>query len=296
MNQTASIKIFLRYGDPKRLRTAEISNWTGKAIAAPRSDLDELLAREELINPGVYFLLGNDIESGDSLAYIGEAETVFSRLKQHKEKEFWNNAIIFVSKDKNLTKSHIRYLEGRLIEISQKVGRYKIENAQSSGAKLPEADLHEMEVFLDRISQLLPILGTDLLTPYITKIKNQLDQPHEISQSVVEATEEILQLQSKGVTASGMRTPNGFVIFKGSNAVNNFRESASNWVIKLRDTLTTNGTLINKGANLEFIKDAEFSSPSAAAAVIVGGNANGLTLWRNQSGTSLKEIEGLDIN
>ena len=290
MNETATIKIFLRYGDPKRLRIAEISNWTGKAIAAPRSDLDELLLREELQNPGVYFLLGTSIQDGESLVYIGEAETISSRLKQHKEKEFWNSAIIFVSKDENLTKSHIRYLEGKLIETSQKIGRYKIENAQSSGSKLPEADLNEMEIFLEKISQLLPILGTDLLTPYIAKPILKLINNEETE---VEATEDILYLVTKGLSALGMRSPNGFVVFKGSKAVSNFRESAANWVLKLTNELVSNKTLFNTGSFYEFTKDAEFASPSAAAAVIVGGNANGLTLWKNNKGIALKVIEGL---
>ena len=290
MNETATIKIFLRFGDPKRLRIAEISNWTGKAIAAPRSDLDELLSREELQNPGVYFLLGTSVEDGENLVYIGEAETICSRLKQHKEKEFWNSAIIFVSKDENLTKSHIRYLEGKLIQTSLKIGRYKIENAQSSGSKLPEADLNEMDVFLEKISQLLPMLGTDLLTPMVAKpfpkfIDNMLTD--------VEASEDVLYLSAKGLSAVGMRSPNGFVIFKGSKAVLNFRESAANYVVKLRTELISNETLFNSGNYYEFVKDAEFTSPSAAAAIIVGGNANGLTLWKNNNGISLKTIEGL---
>lgn len=32
---TATLKIFLVLGDPKRLRTVELSNWTGKLVARP---------------------------------------------------------------------------------------------------------------------------------------------------------------------------------------------------------------------------------------------------------------------
>src|SRR5450759_2870687 len=53
---SATIKLFLPRGDAKSLRTAEISNWTGKAVAAPRTELEELLAREELDKSGVYIL------------------------------------------------------------------------------------------------------------------------------------------------------------------------------------------------------------------------------------------------
>src|ERR1700756_5490561 len=105
---SATIKLFLPLGDAKSLRTAEISNWTGKAIAAPRTELDELLQREELAKSGIYILIGTEPPSGLPHAYIGEAEVIRDRLKQHKNREFWISAIVFVSKDENLTKAHIR--------------------------------------------------------------------------------------------------------------------------------------------------------------------------------------------
>ena len=116
--QAATIKLFLVHGSPNGLRTAELSNWSGKAIAAPRTEISELLKREEIFSPGFYLLTGVDPESGDRAIYIGEAENVANRLKGHAAKDFWNSATVFVSKDENLTKAHIRYLEGLLIEKS----------------------------------------------------------------------------------------------------------------------------------------------------------------------------------
>jgi hypothetical protein len=107
---TATIKMFLAHGDPTRLRTAELSGWTGKAVAGPRSEFSDVLAREESDRSGVYMLTGTDPESGKSAIYIGEAENIRSRIKSHVEKDFWNQAVYFVSKDENLTKAHIRYL------------------------------------------------------------------------------------------------------------------------------------------------------------------------------------------
>ena len=158
---TATIKLFLAYGDPKRLRTAELSNWTGKAVAGPRSEFDGALTREEAEKSGIYLLTGTDPESGTSAIYVGEAESIRSRVKAHVEKDFWNQIIYFVSKDENLTKAHIRYLEGRLIELARIADRARIMNGQSSGAKLPESDREDMEEFLGKISQLLPVLGVD---------------------------------------------------------------------------------------------------------------------------------------
>src|SRR6266850_778367 len=128
---SATIKLFLPRGDAKSLRTAEISNWTGKAIAAPRTELDELLQREELDKAGIYILTGEDPESGLPSAYIGEAEVIRERLKQHKIKDFWISAIVFVSKDENLTKAHVRYLESKLLDEATRVARFTLGQNQA---------------------------------------------------------------------------------------------------------------------------------------------------------------------
>lgn len=277
----STIKIFLPQGNPKGLRTAEVSNWTGKAIAAPRSEFKEFLAREELQNSGVYFLIGTDPETGEAMAYIGEAEIIKDRLKSHIDKDFWIQTIVFISKDDNLTKSHIRYLEGRLIEITKDVGRVKLSNSKMSGSRLPESDLADMEVFLSLIQLLLPVLGSDMLTPVRKSEDSKKNQ-------------NALYCVTKGLKASGMRTPNGFVVLKGSQAVLVERPSAAKThpgYMALRAKLLENGSLIVKNDYVLFAKDIEFSSPSAAGAIIVGGGAAGPSLWRNKNGKTLKEID-----
>ncbi len=282
MNTSATIKLFLPFGDPKRLRTAEISNWNGKAIAAPRTELDLLLAREELRQSGVYFLTGTDPESGSPSSYIGEAEVISDRLRQHKAKEFWIHAIVFVSKDENLTKAHIRYLEGKLIQMSQAAGRSTVTNSQSSGSKLPESDREDMEVFLGKIQQLLPVLGSDILTPIVHAASTAHDAPIELTCEI------------KGLIAKGNRTPDGFVVLPGSQAVLEERPSAQvrhPFSVTLRKKLVDDGTLAQDGDHFKFTRAVEFSSPSTAAAVIHGGGANGLTGWKDAAGRTLKEIE-----
>ncbi len=156
---SATIKIFLVHGDPKRLRTAELSNWTGKAVAGPRSEFEGMVGREESGNSGVYFLTGHDPESGKPAIYVGEAESIKDRVKSHLGKDFWNQVIYFISKDENLTKAHIRYLEGKLIEQARHANRSLVMNSQNSGAKLPESDRAEMEVFLEKIYQLYELFS-----------------------------------------------------------------------------------------------------------------------------------------
>ena len=132
---TATLKIFLAFGDPKRLRTAELSNWTGKAVAGPRSEFEKILQRDECLSSGVYFLTGADPDTNKNALYIGEAECIKDRIKSHLGKDFWNHITLFTSKDENLTKAHIRYLEGRLIEIAKSVSRVVVMNSQGSGSK-----------------------------------------------------------------------------------------------------------------------------------------------------------------
>jgi hypothetical protein len=279
---SATIKLFLPRGDAKSLRTAEISNWTGKAIAAPRTELDDLLQREELDKAGIYILTGADPESGLPSAYIGEAEVIRDRLKQHKTKDFWISAIVFVSKDENLTKAHVRYLESKLLDEAILVARFILEQNQAGGSRLPESDREDMDVFLSRIRQLLPVLGSDLLIP--------IGQPAAKQQSGG-----TLFCRMKGAEASGHRTPNGFVVFQGSTSVLQERPAAQKWpyVIALRKKLIDDGTLVQKDGFYRFERDVEFSSPSAAAAVIEGGSANGLIDWRTKDGRVLKELDEL---
>lgn len=277
---SATIKLFLPRGDAKSLRTAEISNWSGKAVAAPRTEIDDLLARDELDKAGVYILTGNDPKTNAPRAYIGEAEVIRERLKQHKAKEFWVSAILFVSKDENLTKAHVRYLEGRLLSEAAEVGRFTFEQNQAGGSRLPESDREDMEVFLERIRQLLPVLGSDILSPIV--------------RSALPAQRGgVLYCRIRGAEGRGQRTPNGFVVFSGSTAVLKERPSAENYpyVMVQRRQLVTEGGLHAKDGFLVFTRDTEFTSPSAAAAVIHGGSANGLTAWKTESGTSLKQLD-----
>lgn len=276
MSEPLSIKIFLAKGSSSSLRTAEISNWSGKAIACSRAELAELSEREEASRPGVYFLIGSDDDTGEPSAYVGEAEQVGKRLKQHLGKDFFFNQVIaFVSKDENLTKAHIRYLEGKLIELGVKAGKGSLQNSQSSGARLPEADQAEMDIFLDKILRILPVLGTGIFNMPSKETSDFDDR---------------LMCKIKGLVAYGKRTENGFLVFEGSQAVLDDRPSAV-LARKRRKTLIEKGIMAEKENSYVFTRDYEFTSPSLAGAAICGGSTNGLTKWKTSSGKSLKEIE-----
>jgi hypothetical protein len=283
VSEPLSIKLFLVKGSSSGLRTAEISNWSGKAIACSRKELDELSKREEASRPGVYFLIGNDADTGEPSAYVGIGEKVGRRLNQQQvSKDFWTQVVAFVSKDENLTQAHIKYLEGKLIDLGLQAGKGVIQNNQSSGARLPESDQAEMDIFLDRILRLLPIMGTSLFsmpTAHGRAVKNRL------------------LCKTKGLIAYGNRTESGFLVYKGSQAVIADRPAA---VLKKgghylrRKSLVNKGVLVEEDGGYVFTRDYEFTSPSLAAGAISGGSANGLTMWKTEKGKTLKEIESAD--
>jgi len=277
---TATLKMYMAFGDPKRLRTAELSNWTGKAVAGPRSEFEKVLAREESESSGVYFLTGTDPDTNRSAIYIGEAECIRDRIKSHLSKDFWNNVTFFITKDENLTKAHVRYIEGRLIEIAKTAGRSIVMNSQGSGAKLPESDREDMEVFLVKMQQVLPVLGVEAFV-------------QTSSSPQTEESRELLTCKIKNVTSTGYLSPNGIVVLAGSEARLKERSSAQKWpsVLVQRNKLIEEGGLVQDGDKYVFTKDTEFSSPSSAAAVIHGGSANGLISWVNSNGQSLKELQ-----
>ena len=276
----ATIKLYLPLGDAKRLRTAEIINWTIVAVAAPRTELEDLLGREELGKAGVYILFGSDPKTNLPHAYIGEAEVVRVRLREHKTKEFWVSAVVFTSKDENLTKAHVKYLESLLIAEAGRIKRFSLEQNQSAVPKLPESDRADMEAFLANIRQLLPVLGYDILVPVAQAASKGQAAPE-------------LYCRLKGAEARGMRTANGFVVFQGSTAVLKERPSTESYpyVLAQRKQLIADKALVEQGDFLEFTRDVEFTSPSAAAAVIHGGSANGLTSWITEDGRQLKQLD-----
>jgi hypothetical protein len=167
-----------------------------------------------------------------------------------------------------------------LIEQAKKAGRSDVKNGQGSGSKLPESDREDMEIFLEKIHQLLPVLGVEVLVPTIVK-------------SGVASEQEIFTCEIKGLKAMARLTPNGMVVLVGSQAVLTERPSAEKypWPIHMRQKLKDEGSLRVTKDYLEFVKDIEFTSPSAAATVVHGGHANGLIALKNKKGRTLKELE-----
>ena len=274
-----TIKIFLIDGDPNGRMCCELSNWSGKAYKIPRIKIKDCTDRDDLTSTGVYLLFGKD-DDGNEQVYIGEAESILKRLNQQlTQKDFWNEAIVFISKDENLNKAHIKYLENRLHDIAKSANRYKIENSiRPTRSSISESDRAEMEEFIEYIKMLVNTLGHKVF-----------DEKREFKPK---QKQEIFFIKAaRNADGQGEQTSDGFVVFKGSKAAANIVNSMTQSFIKLRQKLIDEGVLINKITFFEFSDDYIFSSPSTAAVMVMGRNANGLTEWRNHEGKTLKDFE-----
>lgn len=280
-----NLKIFLMDGSASGRWMCELSNWTGKAYKIPRTSYKKSIDREDLRNPSVYFLFGYDDENGKPLVYIGETEDAIQRLGDHiknEKKDYWVEAIVFISKDDHLNKAHIKYLESRFYEIARDIDRYEVMNSTPpKRSTVSEAEQSEMEEFIDNAKLVVSALGHKVFEPLIPVIET-------VQVVDDEAISDYLYLKTnKGLSATGLVAPDGFIVLRDSTINNSFSEkSLSENIIKLRRQYLNDGTVVNN----VFMKDTLFSSPSATAGFIFGYSASGPRSWKNSQGKSLKEL------
>ncbi|MFP4293906.1 MAG: GIY-YIG nuclease family protein [Cyclobacteriaceae bacterium] len=267
-------------------RTAEIGNWSGKAIFSPRANISKIIDREEFIKPGVYCLRGNpENDVYQEKVYIGEAEKIGDRLRQHMGSKEFTEYIGFISKDEFLTKSHIKYLESRLITMAKEAKSAELENGNAPALPtLPEPDIADMEFYLEQIKLILPLMGFNFLIPSVVTASTKKEEATTANQE-----EKIYHIKSPGLTARIKETDDGFVVMKGSEARGSHTKSYAKHSIKRRQKMVDEGTLTVSGNKLVFTQDAIFTSISAAADLVLGRSANGNLEWVDQQGRTYKE-------
>lgn len=274
-----TIKIFLVDGTPTGLRTGEVINWTLRAIAAPRARLGALQSRREPNQPGVYILWGPDPdEPGRWLVYVGEGDPVWPRLVAHQaQKDFWTDLILVASTSDSLNKAHIQYLETSLIERIRNAGIARLENTQTPTLPtLSESDRSDAENLLDRIDLLIGALGL----PIFRAPSRSADRGKKAPRFV---------LKGPDANAQGELRAEGFIVLRDSLARKEEVESIPKTYRLLRQRLLQEGKLEERGSQLAVAVDIEFTSPSAAAATMMGRGANGLIEWRTEKGVLLKD-------
>ena len=274
------IRMFLVDGTPAGLMTAEVMNWTGKAIVAPRARFADLVHREEATRTGIYILIGPDPERTNGLkVYIGEADSVGKRLRRHDsgdEMDFFDRAAFVVSKDENLTKAHARFLESQLVRLAKEAGSVKVVNVtEPDFTRLPEADRSDMAAFLDQLKIVLPVVGFDVFRP---------SGAQALAQTSAIGSSPIFELDAVGIRATGRESDTGFIVLANSTARKDGTPAFPDGYRSLRDQLVRDGKLVEEmePSRYRFTTDVAFPSPSAAAAVVMARNASGPREWKQR--------------
>jgi len=240
-----------------------------KAVVVPRAKLMDAKKRSELHQPALYILMSDS----DDKIYIGETEYFLSRIRDHEtKKSFWDQAIIFVSKDNDLTKSDVKYLEYLAMKQAQETARYTTDENKTSPkpTNLPEHQLAFIEEFFEDVCTLATFLGVPVFET--VKQKNQ----------------ELFYCRTKNTDANGFYTENGFTVLKGSKIQKDSTPSYIHKEVRF-EKLSTASTVINEN-QFELIKDLTFKSPSAASAFCRGNSSNGWVDWVNDTGQTLDEV------
>lgn len=280
--QPFTLRIFVVDGDPDGLRVVERSNWTGKALVFPRSLLPKIKTREEFQQTGVYMLIGPREDGEGEMIYVGEGDPVRARLESHyAQKEFWTRAVFIVAGPGHLNKAHVQFLECRLINRAKSANRMPLDNANNpTEPTLSEADRADMTVFLGNILGILPVLGINAFEPS--------------SSAAPTNTHRELRCSGKNVEARGFESTQGFIVKAGSEAVKEPVPSMELYVkgmYDIRQDLIARSVLQLQNDKYVFSQDYAFSSPSTAAAVVLGRSANGRTDWKDSQGRTLKTLQ-----
>lgn len=294
------VRTFLVDGTPGGMTTAEITNWTGHVLSGRRSDLGDLLRRPEATRTGVYLLLGEDAEAlGGTRCYVGEADVIADRLRTHnRDKDFWDRVVVITSKDANLTKSHGRYLESRLIYLARQAGRVDVENGTAPPLPpLPEADVSDMDYYVGHLQIVLPVLGVNAI-----RVREAVPAPITAEGQV----SPVFRLASSkaGVEARAQQVDGEFTVLAGSTVAGSvrtsarYRESTARSYAAyqaLRDKLVADGSIAVETGTGTLTRDVVFTSPSTAVAIVLGRSCNGREAWISDGGSFGEwESRGID--
>jgi hypothetical protein len=293
------IKLFLADGTPGGLTTAEITNWTGHVLRASRSDLADLLKRDEAQRTGAYLLLGEDESAIENTrCYIGEADAVADRLRYHqRDKDFWDRVVVITSKDANLTKAHGRYLESRLISLASAAGRVSLENSTAPPLPaLPEADASDMDYFVSQLQIVLPVLGVNAIRVPTAAVRQAAGEPND-------SPVFHLRHAKLGVDAHAQQIDGEFTMLAGSAVVPSWHgvgkaestiKSYESYRNQHRQLVDTGAITVADGVG-RLTRNVVFPSPSTAGAIALGRSCNGRREWMYERGTFADwESRGLD--
>lgn len=284
-----SINLFLMDGTAVGRIKCTLANWTGVAYKIPRTEIDKCKEREDLKQSGVYFLFGISDDTGENIVYIGQAgarkngEGILYRLQEHKRdesKDYWTEAVVFTTSNNSFGPTEISYLENRFFNLAKDAKRYNVKNnVDPTSGHVTEEKESELEEFIEYAEIVMGTFGHRVFDSLEEKPIYKVEEDVEIND------EPLLVLKTTKAEAKGRRTNEGFVVYKGASVSVNPTKSCPETILNLRSKYTER---VKDGV---LIEDTLFTSPSAAAGFVTYASANGIIMWLDEKGRTLREIE-----
>ena len=293
--RSKNINMFLMDGEVTGKIKCTLSNWTGVIYKIPRIQLGDLKSRDEMKQSGIYFLFGRDEDKQKDVTYIGQATTrkngegVLLRIQEHTRDthaDYFNDVIILTTQNNSFGPTEISYLENKFTQLAKQAGRYIVKNGNDPNpGNVTEEKESELDEIIENTLMIIGTLGYRVFVPMTKEVSQDLTDNHSTYLYLKRKTKK----SNKVIEATYERTTEGFVVLEGSQVEIKDSPYLPASLKEMRQNLIAS-RIIQDGV----LKEKQlFSSPSYAAAFLLGMQTNGRTDWKNQDGRTLKELEEL---
>ena len=287
--------MFLMDGEVTGKIKCTLSNWTGVIYKIPRIQLGDLKSRDEMKQSGIYFLFGRDEDKQKDVTYIGQSTTrkngegVLLRIQEHTRDthaDYFNDVIILTTQNNSFGPTEISYLENKFTQLAKEAGRYIVKNGNDPNpGNVTEEKESELDEIVENTLMIIGTLGYRVFVPMTKKVSQDLTDNHSTYLYLKRKTKK----SNKVIEATCERTTEGFVVLEGSQVEIKDSPYLPASLKEMRQNLIAS-RVIQDGV----LKEKQlFSSPSYAAAFLLGMQTNGRTDWKDQDGRTLKELEEL---
>ena len=252
-----------------------------ECFVLPRDKVTEIAKKQpHLQRYGFYILLGRD-KKLRNVAYVAQTNDFTTRVTDHKQKkDWWDTALVFVSKSNEIYPSEALYLEYLGWKAATEVGNYIIDNTKDiNEPPLSEDKQNEMELFFEDIQFLTRFYGCRVF-----------DRPERqaTAESYMEFT---MSLPKSGLKATlyFYKESQRYVIAAGSTIMSQTWDSCSKGMQEFRKQVISDKKLCqNNGELSQLLQDIEIPeancSPSGAASFCVGTSRQGTKDWEDKEG------------
>lgn len=305
-----TIQIYLPKGDPRGIRSAEMTTRTVRLIEIPRIHIDDFFAMQDANQVGLYFLIGETESTDKPLLYIGQTGDLRRRLNQHDDKDFWTRAFVMLSTNNSMTQTHALYMEHKAISAATAIGRYEIKNGNTGNRPhTPNPLKDDCEELFYTLDVLLSTLGQPVFEPFnaykietnsITNITNNFDNDidsntKDLISNLNQNDENIPMVFScnvKGGTAKGCYlSDDSFLMLAGSFIRKEIKPTMDKNVDEIRKQMIDQNKLASyDNVFYKLVEDYLFTSLNIASQIVTGRGTSGLDMWKNEKGKSFREI------